>query len=774
MKRFALTLPIFIGSLMMNPIKGDFLVDGVLTKTAESNKNKCISYVPKIGSVKEGEDINIDSDKFQITEDKRLILYGNVQLDFVDGLLRSQNAELDRENGRVEFSNEGEIFLKDFYFNALKGYLNKDDNSISLNNGMVFSQERNLVFNFDYLTGVLDEKILLTNASMSSCADPSSGWILEAEEIALDSTANRGLAKNIKIKAAGTTIFAFPYIPFATSDERMSGFLEPSISYSSDGIDLMIPYYKVISERSDFTVAPRHIAKRGSGFEFNYRSLHGNNSNLRNLDLIYFDKDDELKNEYLKENYSRWAYKYNDTFNFLFTNISIDWSKASDALLFRDIPGDITSIGYQRSQSLNQNISVETKLKNIEITVEHQSYQSLNPILSNGYKKSIGINLSYFKNFGGLSIKERLNIANFNADKIHGYYGYQLHGDSLLRVIENPTEGKRIYSDLSISKHAHIKGININSSFGLTSIIYDLSRYSTKPKNVTIPNALLDLSSVFISYKNNGRHILEPKLILGYTGFKNQKNNPIFDSNEISFENDLFQNSRFSGMDRIGDQNFYTLSLGYKNINNNKNNISLRVSKKYYLKDRKVFMNHSMFAIDEDPLLISGTWTPNSKTLINSYTGYTNGNNDLQLGGFTIKQKLDFGFIGYAKKYRKIAGDFNIEMDYSELFADIDINPSFKLIAQLKRDDSTKTNIESLFGIEYENCCLALRITTSDRNYSKYNLNQEILYPHLADAWDNMIYIESKSRINFEFELKGLNSSFDRANRLLNNSLFKN
>ncbi|MDA0976612.1 MAG: LPS-assembly protein LptD, partial [Proteobacteria bacterium] len=430
MKRFALTLPIFMGSLLMNPIKGDFLVDGVLTKTAESDKNTCISYVPKIGSVKEGEDINIDSDKFQITEDKRLILYGNVQLDFVDGLLRSQNAELDRENGRVQFSNKGEIFLKDYYFNALKGYLNKDDNSISLNNGMVFSQERNLVFNFDYLTGILDEKILLTNASMSSCADPSSGWILEAEEIALDSTANRGLAKNIKIKAAGNTIFAFPYIPFATSDERMSGFLEPSISYSSDGIDLMIPYYKVISERSDFTVAPRHIAKRGSGFEFNYRSLHGNDSSLRNLDLIYFDKDDELKNEYLKENYSRWAYKYNDTFNFLFTNISIDWSKASDALLLRDIPGDITSIGYQRSQSLNQNISVETKLKNIEITVEHQSYQSLNPILSNGYKKSIGINLNYFKNFGGLSIKERLNIANFNADKIHGYYGYQVHGDS--------------------------------------------------------------------------------------------------------------------------------------------------------------------------------------------------------------------------------------------------------------------------------------------------------------------------------------------------------
>jgi hypothetical protein len=35
-----------------------------------------------------------------------------------------------------------------------------------------------------------------------------------------------------------------------------------------------------------------------------------------------------------------------------------------------------------------------------------------------------------------------------------------------------------------------------------------------------------------------------------------------------------------------------------------------------------------------------------------------------------------------------------------------------------------------------------------------------------------MIQIESKGRINFEFELKGLNSSFDKINRFLNNSLF--
>jgi len=211
-------------------------VDDVLVQSKE-NTLSCISYVPNIGKVKKNEDLEINSDKFQITDDKRLVLYGNVSLDFPEGLLKAQNAELDRENGKVKFSNSGEIFLTNFYFKSEDGYLNKDNNSIALNKGIAFSQDRNLVFNFDKLDGNLDDTINLLGASMSSCSNPDKGWLLLADEIVLDSQANRGLAKNIKIKAAGSTIFAFPYIPFATSDKRMSGFLEPSISYSSDGID---------------------------------------------------------------------------------------------------------------------------------------------------------------------------------------------------------------------------------------------------------------------------------------------------------------------------------------------------------------------------------------------------------------------------------------------------------------------------------------------------------------------------------------------------------
>ena len=784
-------LPILIGLIYSIHSNGEFLVDNVLVQPKE-NTLSCISYVPHLGKVKKNEDLEINSDKFQITDDKKLVLYGNVVLDFPEGLLKAQNAELDRNNGKVKFSNSGEIFLTNLYFKSEDGYLNKDNNSVALNKGIAFSQERNLVFNFNKLDGNLDNTINLLGASMSSCSNPDKGWLLVAEEITLDSQTNRGLAKNIKIKAAGSTIFAFPYIPFATSDERMSGFLEPSISYSSDGIDLMIPYYKVISNKSDITFAPRHISKRGLGLEINYRAVHGQNNNFRNLDVIYFNKDDEFIKETSNSDPSRWMYKFNDVIDLNQSTINIDWSKSSDDMVLRDIPGDITSIGYRRIQNLNQNISIQKRFKNTKLTIEHQAYQSLNPILTNGYKKSPALNLKYKKNINGFIFSENFDISTFNANTIHGYFGYQTMDNNYLRLIENPDEGQRIFSDLSVSKIFNVNGFNVLSRVGIKSIDYNLTHSSKKTQSVNVPNALIDISSIYVNKYGSTINILKPRLIYGYTAYRNQDNNPVFDSNEISPNNELFINDRFSGMDRIGDQNFYTLSIDYSQMKMGMKKASLSISKKYYLKDRKVWMNPSMSQMDsmnsinqmssmspimrmnmgEGPAVITASWMPSMNTMIMSYGGYLKDQKKMPLGGLTIKHKLKSGNIGYAYRFRRMAGDFNIEMNYSEFFADIDLNPNFKFIAKLKRDNNTSQNIESLLGIEYENCCLALRITGSDRNFSRFLVKEEILYPTLADAWDNAIDIESKSRINFEFEFKGLNSSFEKMNKLFKNSLF--
>ena len=94
----------------------------------------------------------------------------------------------------------------------------------------------------------------------------------------------------------------------------------------------------------------------------------------------------------------------------------------------------------------------------------------------------------------------------------------------------------------------------------------------------------------------------------------------------------------------------------------------------------------------------------------------------------------------------------------------------YKFIGGMSKDLDSKKNLESYFGFGYENCCLAFKIYASDKRLSKYNLfNFQSMQFNDAD-WDKMISIENKSRINFEFELKGLTGGNKKMNQFFSNA----
>ena len=776
-------------------VNSDLIKDGVLTEN-KTNNNMCLIYQPYLGVVESIEGVDIKSEKFEITDDDILLLQGEVDIDFPDGILKSNKVKLDRANGLLEFKGDSSLFLEDYFFRSNKGSFNKDEQAIELYNGKAFFNDRNLILNFESLKGSLKNKIILNQVSMTSCADTKNGWEFIAENIELNDKSKRGYAKNVKIKVLNKTIAKLPLVPFATSDQRMTGFLEPSISYSSDGLDFMIPYYKVLSDKSDITLAPRNISERGFGFEGNYRRLHGDEKNLSNFDFIYFNKDKDYNELYPNKANNRWAFSLNDSYgkdNKFWINI--DWAKASDSLVLRDISGDITSIGSQRAQNLRQNISINGVVGNLGIKVEHQGFQTLNPILTNGYRKMPSLEFQFFKDFKNFTVHEQLNISYFKADNIHGFYGYQEKNNKFLYSIADPAEGSRVFSNFKITNHTNLNGLNISSSLGFKSINYNLDDKTINTNSVNVPSFRLDINTLFYKQDKMAVHLLKPRLVFGYVGYEKQDMNPVFDTHSLSMMNQLFNTDRFTGMDRIGDQTFYTLNLEYKKREMSMDKISVNISKKFYLEDRKVLINSMdmpqmnmpmadmtmmdmgmsgmMSDMDEGPLMIMGKWMPDMNTMIMTYGSYVKDLKKFPMAGLTVKKKFEVGTFGYAKRYKKMSGDFNTVLDYSEISADFEIRNNLSVIAKLKRDDDSDSKIESILGLGYENCCFVFRLTASDKNLSKYLPNIESdSYMYLNDAWDNIIRIENKSRVNFQFEFKGLNSSFEKINRLMNHSIF--
>ena len=780
--------------MFFNNLPGDLLTDKIL-KENNTNTKTCLVYQPFLGDVEDMEGLDIKSEKFEITDNEALILNGNVVIDFPDGILEAGKARVDRKNGTVEFKKEGDLFLKDYFFRAKEGFFNEKDRSLELYSGEAYLNDRNLILAFEELKGNLEDKIILKQVSMTSCADPKRGWQFIAESIELDDQSKRGNAKKVKVKALDRTILRLPYIPFATSNERMTGFLEPLLSYSSDGLEFMIPYFKVISGKSDITLAARNISDRGLGFEGNFRKLHGKENNLSNFDFIYFKEDKEFNTLYPEQSKKRWAFSIKDSYGqkekFW---VDVNWSKTSDSLVLRDIPGDITSIGDQRAQNLMQNISINAAINNLSIKLEHQGFQVLNPILTNGYKKLPSIEFKYLKNFENFTLYEKLNISYFKADSIHGFYGYQDKNNQFLYRTENPIEGSRIFSSFKILNQTYFNGLNINSSLGVKSIHYNLDD-GAQSNSVNVPNFKLDISTLFYRKDKMNLHVLKPRFIYGYVAHKDQDINPIFDTNKISMMNQLFNNQRFTGMDRIGDQNFYTLSLEYKKRNMGMDKFAVNISKKFYLDDREIWlddmhldmdsmnnemmnmnmshMNMMQMPMDEGPIMLMAKWMPNMNTMFMAYSSYLHDQDKVPMAGITFNQNFEKGTLGYAKRYTRMTGDFMTVLDYSEFYADLKIKDNISFIAKFKRDDESSSKIESVFGLGYENCCFVFRITSSDKNLSKYlPILESNSQMYLNNTWDNIIRIENKSRINFQFEFKGLNSSFEKINRLMNNSIF--
>ena len=748
----------------------------LITLDSSYSATSCFIYNPNIGIIAKDKNISVEADTLKFSDNQAITLNNNVKIDFPGGLLNSSNALIGASKELIEFKKDTTLSLEQLLLKGDEGFFNRSNDQVQMEDGTIFLSSRGLNIDFKSLKGSLDDELTIQEAEITSCADPKTGWLISADDLVLNNKTYRGYAKNLTLQLGGASVFKAPYLPFATTSERLSGFLEPSISSSSDGIDFSIPYFAILSDHSDITLGARNIAERGSGVELNYRYIKEHTTN--NVDAFYFNNDKEIQKNFPELADSRWAFKIQDslmlnkTSGINFGEILIDWAKASDAMVLRDIPGEITAIGLQRDHYLSQNIIISSRFNNLAIELEHQGFQSLNPLLTNGYKKSPAIDLSFVKTLNSINVKHRLNIATFKASSLHEFFGASSGMGKYLNSVEDPIEGRRTFSDLTLSKTFDKEFIKIKTSLGLKSLSYDLQNKSVQNNNINSPNLKIDISSMFVKMNSDGMSIIQPRLVLGYSEYKDQSGNPVFDTNILAYNNQVFFNDRFSGMDRIADDHSHSIGFTYKLRKSSRDIFKFGLAKKYNHSENKVYVTSMPPMMNnKNKFIMSSMWMPDMNHSLKVYGGYDTKDNKLLIGGINFMKKSSIGTLGIAKRYRRMAGDFKQTLNYSEIFTAINLKNGFKIIGKLQQDDEYDIKVESMLGIEYENCCVAFRVMASDKNLTKYNDLYNSSYTYLNDAWDNMINIENKSRINFEFELKGFNSSINKIDKLLQNSI---
>lgn len=147
------------------------------------------------------------------------------------------------------------------------------------------------------------DDVFLKESYMSSCDCNNPDWSIKFSSGAhydkyswLQTFNNRLYIKNIPV-------LYFPYFAFYTNTDRHSGFLMPTIGYSSkEGLQYIQPYYYAPTDDFDLEFVPQYRAKRGNGL---YTYLRYADSPDSMLKMHYghfkekkaFQEEHELKNQ---------------------------------------------------------------------------------------------------------------------------------------------------------------------------------------------------------------------------------------------------------------------------------------------------------------------------------------------------------------------------------------------------------------------------------------------------------------------------------------------
>ncbi|NIF17437.1 LPS-assembly protein LptD [Pantoea sp. Cy-639] len=622
--------------------------------------------------------------------------------------------------------------------------------------------------------------IRLKDGTYTTCEPGSNAWQLKGNNITLNPATGFGTATNVTLRVKDLPVFYTPYIYFPIDDRRQSGFLPPSFSTSSDtGFMLLTPYYFNLAPNYDATLYPRYMAKRGMMMEGEFRYLtKSSEGQFGGAYLSDEDNDRKLQTDYKKERWMvNWQHKGG-----LDERLStdVDYTKISDPFYFQDL--ETGQIGVERQDFLNQQGALTYRGDNYTARLNLQAYEltTISQITPYDRLPQITFNGKLPFHPGGVDLTYDTEAVRFDRDLKHDFVRDKDGNPD----ISAGAPGRRL--DENIFGVARANGTRLNvapaislpmeASYGFITpklkyvyTHYDLDLDSRGKQDLAANPGRVDLYGDYKSNLNrdipifsvdsglyfdrntqlfgtNYRQTLEPRLFYLYVPYKDQRDIPLFDTAESTFDYaSLFRDNRFSGSDRIGDEN--KLSLGVTNRwieDNGFQRQRFSIGQAYYFKDRKVQLpgidyrtrkdtqaNVSPYALEYEYAFNRDwrfnsdfNWDPDSRSTRSGsamfhYQPEDNPNKIVNLG-YRYRNDLitydqltgtwkvgggDYGTPGdpnYIKDYYKIQ-----QHDFSVIWP---LVPQWNVIARWQHDYNRNRTLEAMGGFEYDNCCWKLRL----------------------------------------------------------------
>ncbi|TPG66949.1 LPS-assembly protein LptD [Pseudomonas arsenicoxydans] len=712
------------------------------------------------------------------TEDQVGTLAGDVVLRQGSMQVESDEASLYQAESRAELN--GDVRIRDNGALIVGDHadVQLDTGEAKVDNAEYVMHKSRIRGNALYAKRAENAIIRLKDGTYTTCEPNSNAWQLKGNNITLNPATGFGTATNVTLRVKDIPVLYTPYIYFPIDDRRQSGFLPPTIGTGSDtGFMLVTPYYFNLAPNYDATLYPRYMEKHGLLMEGEFRYL--TKSSEGQFGAAYLNDEDtqrDKQTDFQKERYMyNWQHKGGLDERVL---TQVDYTKLSDPYYFQDLQTD--QIGVKSADFVNQQGSVTYRGDDYAATVNAQAFQLATVASITPYDRlpQITFNGELPDHPGGLDFSYSTEIVRFERDLLNGTYTDE-DGNVSPRLDTNVqglarANGDRLNLAPAVSlpldwtygfvkpklKYQYTQYQLDLDSIGKNQIVsQDQAAAAAGTKNFNgnfgsnqnrgVPIASIDSGLYFDRdtqwFGKNYRQTLEPRLYYLYVPEEDQTDIPVFDTSEYTFNYaSLFRDNRFSGSDRVGDEN--KLSLGITNRWIEEDGFERQrfsVGQALFFKDREVQLpgvnpktradaqtSNSPYALEYEYHwnrdwynTTDFNWDPNSRSTRSGSTmfhyqpednpnkvinaGYRYRNDQVIYNQNTGQWQFggDYGTPGtpdFVKDYYKIE-----QHDFSVIWP---IVPQWNLISRWQYDYNQNRTLEAFGGFEYDNCCWKLRV----------------------------------------------------------------
>ncbi len=589
--------------------------------------------------------------------------------------------------------------------------------------------------------------IMLDNGEFSRCEPGNEFWVLRANAFELDQATGRGRAKALSLRIKDVPIFYYPgTVQFPIGDQRLSGFLAPSLGSSrTGGVDIELPYYFNLAPQLDATFSPRLLSDRGVMLGAELRYLSEGSMNTLNMSHLADDKRYDPATATALDSDSpsqpdRWFIGFEHTGRFgRGISTYVDYNAVSDNEYFYDFGNGGLNVSSQTH--LNRQARIDYRNRFMRAGLNAQRLQIIDP-----YAAALDINKPF----------DRMPQFTFASQTNLGYgFKVAIAGEATAfdRTLDESllssakieagalVTGTRINLEPEISWSAEQPGWFIRAKSKYLQRRYSLDRQAigtqASPEFGVSVNSL-DAGLIFERTRNNGgTQTLEPRVFALDSGFAEQSELPLFDSSELNFSfAQLFRDERFAGGDRVSNAKQLSAALTSRLLDSRgRERARFSLGQIIYFEDRLVDLSNPLqnwaprysTTADGSAFAAEAAYAPGERWRFLTDVQWDEDTQQVIEGRVQLRYRRDNSHL-FNLSYRErllvsspnlvlppaIDGSIDPHIRQTDFSAVWPLATNWKILARWNYDHSNARNLESFAGVEYSNCCTKIRVVARE------------------------------------------------------------